>query len=57
MKIVANFFIVWGLVMLGVIAFRTMTNKERWTLFKTVAFSAGCAILALVVLTTIVIIF
>jgi len=57
MKIIANFFIVWGLVMLGVIAFRTMTNKERWTLIKTVAFSAGCAILALVVLTTIVILF
>lgn len=57
MKIIANFFVFWAFIMVGIIAFRAMTNKERWTLVKTLAFSAGCAILTLVVLTTIVILF
>lgn len=57
MKIISSFFVFWVLIMLGIVVFRELTKKERWTLIKTLAFSAGCAILAFLVLTTIVILF
>jgi hypothetical protein len=42
---------------LGITAWRNMTGKERWTLTKSVTYSVGVALLAVLVMTVIVILF
>lgn len=41
----------------GIAAFRKTTGREKWQLTKTAAYSTLCATLAIIVLTTIVILF
>lgn len=41
----------------GITAWRNMTGKERWTLTKSVTYSVGVALLAVLVMTVIVILF
>ena len=38
-------------------SFRTISGKERWELAKLLAFSAGCSIIALMILIGIVVLF
>ncbi len=57
MKIILNFFIVWVIIMFGVIAFQKMTRTEKWKLTKTILFGFVCALIAVSVLSIIVILF
>jgi hypothetical protein len=45
------------LIHLGITAWRNMTGKERWSLTKTAIYSIIIALLAFVVMATIVILF
>lgn len=42
---------------IGIPAFRTLSGKEKWDLTKTVGYAILCAVLALLVLVTLVILF
>lgn len=39
------------------LGFRSLAGKEKWELVKLLAFSAGCSIIAVMILTVIVILF
>jgi hypothetical protein len=45
------------LIHLGITAWRNLNGKERWTLTKSVTYSVGVALLAVLVMTVIVILF
>jgi hypothetical protein len=51
------FFGLTGAIMLTITAIRQMTGKELWSTTKTLAFSAGCSLLAMIILVGIVILF
>jgi tellurite resistance protein TehA-like permease len=57
MKIMFNFFMLALSFGLGISAFRRLSGKEQWNLTKLVAYSLFCAILAIVLLATIVVLF
>lgn len=46
-----------GAIMMTITAARHMTGKELWSTAKTLGFSTGCALLAMIVLVGIVILF
>ena len=45
------------LIHLGITAWRNLNGQERWTLTKSVTYSVGVALLAVLVMTVIVILF
>ncbi len=56
-KILLAFIVVFGLFFLGIKAVREMTDKERWSLTKTLTYSIICAVLTLAALAGFVLIF
>ena len=46
-----------GAIMMTITAVRHMSGKELWSTAKTLGFSAGCSLLAMIVLVGIVILF
>jgi hypothetical protein len=52
-----TFFVVSALIHFGVVAWREMTGKERWSLTKTLGYSIIVASLAMLVMVSIVIVF
>lgn len=51
------FFALTGAIMMTITAVRHMTGKELWSTVKTLGFSAGCALLAMIILVGIVVLF
>lgn len=56
-RILLSFFFMTAFFWFGIAAFRKTTGREKWQLTKTAAYSILCATLAIIVLTTIVILF
>jgi hypothetical protein len=56
-KVILAFVIVFGLFFFGINTIREMTGKELWSMTKLLTYSAICAILALAILISIVVIF
>lgn len=56
-KMVFVFLMVAILIFAGIETFRTMTNKERWALTKSLGYSIIVAVVTLVLLTGFVILF
>ena len=56
-KLWLAFVILAVLVHFGIIAWRNMNNKERWTLTKSAVYSIIVALLVVLVMTVIVILF
>lgn len=56
-KLILTFLVVYSIFHLGIHAFRALTNSEKWSLTKTVAYSILCSTLTVATLTTIVILF
>jgi hypothetical protein len=56
-KLWLAFVILAVLVHFGIIAWRNMNNKERWTLTKSVSYSIIVSLLSVMVMTAIVILF
>jgi hypothetical protein len=56
-KLWLAFAILAVLVHFGIIAWRNMNNKERWTLTKSVSYSIIVSLLSVMVMTAIVILF
>lgn len=46
-----------AIVGLGIELFRSLTNKEKWALTKTIGYATMCSVIALVILSGIVILF
>lgn len=46
-----------GAIMMTITAVRHMSGKELWSTAKTLGFSAGCALLAMIILVGLVILF
>jgi hypothetical protein len=46
-----------GALMLSITAMRSMTGKELWSTAKLLGFSAGCSLLAMIILVGIVVLF
>ena len=51
------FFGLTGAIMLSITAMRHMTGQELWSTAKLLGFSAGCSLLAMIILVAIVILF
>ena len=56
-RVILAFIVIFGLFFFGIKAIRDMTGKELWSLTKLLTYSAGCAILTLVFLITLVVLF
>lgn len=56
-KIVLAFVLVFLATFFGIQTFRQLRKKEKWQVIKTLAYSAICAIISVVVLISIVILF
>jgi len=56
-KMVLVFAVVFALVFVGILAFRKMSKKEKWTLTKTVGYSILVAVVTVLLLTMFVILF
>jgi hypothetical protein len=56
-KVILAFVVVFGFFFFGINTIREMTGKELWSMTKLLTYSAICAILALVILISIVVIF
>ena len=56
-RVYLAFLILTALFWLGIAAFRRTTGKEKWRLTKIAAYSILCSVLAVIVLTSIVILF
>ncbi len=56
-KIIIGFILVFVGVFFGIQAFRELSGKEKWALAKLLTYSAGCAILTVMVLAGIVVLF
>ena len=56
-KIILTFFIFYTVFHVGIHAFKSLTDSEKWSLTKTVAYSIMCSVLTVATLTTIVILF
>jgi hypothetical protein len=51
------FFGLTGAIMLTITAMRHMSGKELWSTAKLLGFSAGCSLLAMIILVGIVVLF
>ena len=56
-RLVLVFVILAVLIHFGIIGWRSMTGKERWSLTKTLSYSIIVSLLAITVMTLIVILF
>ena len=56
-KIVLNFLLVWIAVTVGITAWRTLSNQERWSTVKVLAYGFTTAAISLLILASIVILF
>ncbi len=56
-KAIQAFAIVFAVIFFGIQAVRALTGKEKWALAKLLTYSAGCAILTVMVLAGIVVLF
>jgi hypothetical protein len=56
-KIGLAFLVCFVAVFFGITFFRNLTDKERWSLTKLVCYSIMCAVLVILILTTVVILF
>jgi hypothetical protein len=56
-KIVLAFLIVFGICFFGIKGYRDLSGKDKWALTKLLGYSIICASTAIVLLTTIVVLF
>ena len=56
-KVILSFFVFYFIFHIGIHAFRSLTDSEKWSLTKTVFYSILCSVLTIATLTTIVILF
>lgn len=56
-KMILVFLVVFSLVFMGILAFRNLSNKEKWALTKVVGYSTIVAVVTLLLLSIIVILF
>jgi hypothetical protein len=56
-KVFLAFIVFTGLIAGSIDSFRKISGKQRWELTKLVAFSAGCSIISIVILTIVVLVF
>ena len=56
-KIILAFFIAFGICYFGIKGYRDLSGKDKWALTKLVGYSTICAVLAIAILISIVIIF
>lgn len=56
-KIILTFFVFYTVFHVGIQTIRSLTDSEKWSLTKTVAYSMLCSALTIATLTTIVILF
>jgi len=56
-KAILFFVLVWVLVIAGIVVFRAMTAKEKWSVVKTALFGGVTAIVATALVVFIVILF
>ena len=56
-KILFAFIIAFSICFFGIKGYRELSNKDKWALTKLIAYSAFCAIITIVFLTSIVILF
>jgi uncharacterized membrane protein YjfL (UPF0719 family) len=56
-KMILMFLIGFFLVFFGIEAFRKLTKKKKWRVIKTLTYSAICAIITMLIFTSIVILF
>lgn len=55
--LIISFSVCFALIFFGICYFRTLTNKELWSLTKLAGYSILCAALTVAVLSSIVILF
>ncbi len=56
-KIILAFVIAFAICYFGIKGFRDLTGKDKWALTKLVGYSTICAVLAIAILISIVVIF
>ncbi len=56
-KMLVTFISLFIIFYIGIDLFRKFTNKEKWEITKTLAYSFGISVLVIVLLTVIVILF
>lgn len=56
-KMVLAFLAVFALVFVGILAFRSLSKKEKWALTKTLGYSIIVAVVTIVLLSVFVILF
>jgi len=56
-KMIIAFLIVFALVFAGITAFRSLSEKEKWALTKTVGYSIIVAVVTVLLLTVFVMLF
>lgn len=56
-KIILAFLVAFAICYFGIKSFRDLTGKNKWALTKLVGYSTLCAVLAIAILVSIVIIF
>jgi hypothetical protein len=56
-KIILAFLIAFGICYVGIKGFRDLTGKDKWALTKLLAYSTMCALTAMVLLISIVVLF
>jgi hypothetical protein len=56
-KMIATFFILFGIFYMGIEIFRMMSGKEKWEVIKTVSYSLLISLIVIVFLTILVVLF
>jgi len=56
-KIILAFLIAFGICYVGIKGFRDLTGKDKWALTKLLAYSTMCALMAIGLLISIVVLF
>ena len=56
-KIILSFLLCFAIIFFGIKAFRSLTDKQRWSLTKIAGYSILCAALTIAVLVGIVVLF
>ncbi len=56
-KIILAFLVAFGICYFGIKGYRDLTGKDRWALTKLMGYSILCAVIAIAILISIVIVF
>ncbi len=56
-KIILAFLVAFGICYFGIKGYRDLTGKDKWALTKLIGYSILCAVIAIAILISIVIVF